>query len=72
MPGLPRQTPWHEMVSKFHSLGWDGPHYGGPHPVMKKGKTRQPIPNDHGPVHVSLLKDVLRKAGITNAEWFAA
>ena len=72
MVGLPKQTDWRDMVRTFKALGWTGPTYGGPHPVMHKGTIRQPITNPGKPVHVSKLKDILRKAGITDEEWNAA
>lgn len=61
------------MVAKLHRLGWDGPHYGkgrNPHPFMRKGKRKIPIPNDHGEaIGVPLLRRVIRIAEIDPKEW---
>jgi hypothetical protein len=73
MAGLPKQTPWRDIVRKFRALGWTGPVFGGPHPIMRKGPVQQRIPNSHdSPIHVSLLADLLRKAGISHDDWNAA
>jgi hypothetical protein len=37
---------------------------------MARGTRKQRIPNSHtDPVHISLLREILRQAGITNDEW---
>jgi len=37
---------------------------------MIKGTRKQRIPNSHSdPVHISLLREILRQAGITATEW---
>jgi hypothetical protein len=70
---LPRQTSWEELVRKFRRLGWDGPLYGGKHPFMIKGTRKQRIPNPHGDdIRVSLLRELLRQAGIADDEWTSA
>jgi predicted RNA binding protein YcfA (HicA-like mRNA interferase family) len=60
------------VVQKFKALGWSGPLYGGKHPFMLKGTKKQRIPNPHASdLHVSLLREILRQAGITDEEWNA-
>ncbi|HDY86621.1 MAG TPA: type II toxin-antitoxin system HicA family toxin, partial [bacterium] len=43
----------------------------GKHQFMIKGKKKIRIPNPHGSknTHISLLKEILRQAGIKNDEW---
>ena len=38
---------------------------------MKKGQKKTRIPNPHGSgdIHISLVKEILRQAGISNDEW---
>jgi predicted RNA binding protein YcfA (HicA-like mRNA interferase family) len=70
---LPKQTPHREMVRKFKVLGWTGPVSGGRHAFMKRGTLKVHIPNPHGSdVHVSLLGEILRQAGISHDDWNAA
>lgn len=58
------------MVSKFRSLGWEGPVYGTKHPFMVKGKRKQRIPNPHdADIGIELLREILRQAQITEDEW---
>ena len=60
-------------MRKFRRLGWDGPLYGGKHPFMIKGTRKQRIPNPHGDdIRVSLLRELLRQAGIADDEWTSA
>jgi len=62
-----------ELISKFRSLGYSGPFSGGKHQFMIKGSQKIRIPNPHiediGP---SLLKEILRQAGISSQEWDTA
>jgi len=55
-------------------LGWEGPIPGGNHSFMKKGNLKVRIPNPHegDEVHVSLLKRILKQAGITENQWMSA
>lgn len=59
------------LIGKFKALGYSGPFSGGKHQFMVKGDKKIRIPNPHGSneIHVSLLKEILRQAGISNAEW---
>lgn len=62
------------MVQKFRRLGWEGPIEGSNHAFMKKGSRKVRIPNPHGSdeVHVSLLKQILKQAGISETQWMSA
>ena len=68
---LPKTTKHAVIVSKFKALNWEGPYGGRDHPYMQKGSRIQRIPNPHGSgdVHVSLLKRILRQAGISDEDW---
>ena len=59
-----------ELIGKFRSLGYSGPFAGGKHQFMAKGRQKIRIPNPYGDkeIDVSLLKEVLRQAGITNED----
>jgi predicted RNA binding protein YcfA (HicA-like mRNA interferase family) len=60
-------------VRKFKALGWKGPLSGGKHPFMVKETHKQRIPNPHSAdIGVSLLREILRQAGITDEEWNVA
>ncbi len=52
-------------------MGYSGPFSGGRHYFMIKGKKKIRIPNPHGSgdVHISLVKEILKQAGISNDEW---
>jgi predicted RNA binding protein YcfA (HicA-like mRNA interferase family) len=60
-----------ELVRKFRSLGYLGPFSGRRHQFMIKGRKKIRIPNPHGSgdIDVSLLKEILRQAGISDEEW---
>ena len=60
-----------ELIKKFRNLGFIGPFSGGKHQFMirNKQKIRVPNPHDTGDIDVSLLKEILRQAGISNEEW---
>ncbi len=60
-----------ELIRKFRILGYSGPFSGGKHQFMKKGKKKIRIPNPHGSkdIHISLVKEILRQAGINDDEW---
>lgn len=61
------------MVRKFRALGWSGPIAGTKHPFMVKGAHKQRIPNSHSdPVHISLLREILRQAEIASDDWDSA
>lgn len=60
-----------ELIKKFKALGYFGPYSGTKHQFMKKGKKKIRIPNPHksGDIHISLVKEILRQAGISSNEW---
>ncbi|MCK4683074.1 type II toxin-antitoxin system HicA family toxin [Candidatus Bipolaricaulota bacterium] len=60
-----------ELIRKFRSLGYSGPFSGGKHQFMVKGRQKVRIPNPHSgrEINISLLKEILRQAGITNEDW---
>lgn len=60
-----------ELIRKFRALGFEGPLSGGKHQFMKKGslKIRIPNPHDSCDIHISLVKEIIRQAGITEEEW---
>ncbi len=68
---MPSNISRRELVRKFRSLGFKGPFSGKKHQFMIKGRKKIRIPNPHGSgdIHVSLVKELLRQAGLTNKEW---
>ena len=59
-----------ELIRKFKALGFLGPFSGGRHQFMIKGSRKIRIPNPHySDIDVSLLKEILRQAGISSTEW---
>jgi predicted RNA binding protein YcfA (HicA-like mRNA interferase family) len=60
-----------ELIRKFKALGYSGPLSGGRHQFMIKGKKKIRIPNPHGSgdLDISLVKEILRQAAISNEEW---
>jgi len=68
---MPSSISRKELIRKFRALGYSGPFSGGKHQFMKKGQKKIRIPNPHGSgdIHISLVKEILRQAGISNDEW---
>lgn len=59
-----------ELIQKFRKLGFEGPYSGGKHQFMIRGSKKIRIPNPHaGDIDISLLKEILRQAGISSQEW---
>lgn len=60
-----------ELIRKFRSLGFSGPTSGTRHQFMKKDALKVRIPNPHksGTISESLLREILRQAGISRTEW---
>lgn len=59
-----------DLIAKFHLLGFEGPFVGGKHQFMKKGILKVRIPNPHrSDIDATLLKRMLRQAGISEDEW---
>lgn len=68
---MPSSISRKELIRKFRALGYSGPFSGGKHQFMKKGqkKIRIPNPQGSGDIHIGLVKEILRQAGIRNDEW---
>ncbi len=60
-----------ELIRKFRKLGFDGPYGGGRHLFMTKGQQKIRIPNPHHSkdIHISLIREILRQAGINPQDW---
>lgn len=60
-----------ELIRKFRSLGFTGPYSGGRHQFMVKEELKMRVPNPHqaGEISDSLLREILRQAGISKDEW---
>jgi predicted RNA binding protein YcfA (HicA-like mRNA interferase family) len=59
-----------ELIRKFRGLGFTGPFSGGKHQFMSRGRQKIRIPNPHvGDIGASLLKEILRQAGISSEDW---
>lgn len=67
MPVLSRK----ELIRRFIALGFSGPYSGGRHQFMIKDKLKIRIPNPHGndDINISLVKEILRQAGLDKNEW---
>jgi predicted RNA binding protein YcfA (HicA-like mRNA interferase family) len=63
-----------ELIRKFHKLGFSGPASGGRHQFMIRGALKVRIPNPHrgSGIDGSLVKEILRQAGISAREWEGA
>lgn len=68
---LSKTLPHRELVRKFRKLGFEGPYGGGRHLFMIKGTHKIRIPNPHQSkeVHISLVREILRQAGIDPKAW---
>ena len=68
---MPRTLSRRELVRRFRALGYTGPFSGGRHQFMVRGEKKIRIPNPHGSgdVHISLVKEILRQARISETEW---
>ena len=68
---IPSNISWEELIRKFRALGYSGPFSGGKHQFMVKGRKKIRIPNPHRSrnIHISLVKEILRQAGISTEEW---
>jgi hypothetical protein len=59
-----------EMIRKFRALGYSGPLSGAKHQFMIRGSQKIRIPNPHiNDIGASLVKEILRQAGITSQDW---
>lgn len=68
---MPSTISRRDLVRKFKALGFEGPFSGGKHQFMIKSQKKIRIPNPHGSkdIHVSLVTEILKQAGIKNEEW---
>jgi predicted RNA binding protein YcfA (HicA-like mRNA interferase family) len=59
------------LINKFRSLGFKGPYSGGKHQFMTRGDLKVRVPNPHRSEEISesLLREILRQAQISKAEW---
>jgi predicted RNA binding protein YcfA (HicA-like mRNA interferase family) len=59
-----------ELIHFLRQLGFHGPYSGGKHQFMVKEQLRVRIPNPHRrDVGRSLLRAILREAGVSMEEW---
>ena len=59
-----------ELIKRLKTLGFTGPYSGGRHSFMRRGTLKLRVPNPHvGDISPSLLKEILRQAGISEDEW---
>jgi predicted RNA binding protein YcfA (HicA-like mRNA interferase family) len=63
-------VPYRVLIKKLKNLGQEGPHAGSKHPYMVIGDTVIILPNPHQgeDVDVSLIKTILKDAGISREE----
>jgi predicted RNA binding protein YcfA (HicA-like mRNA interferase family) len=68
---MPSAISRRKLIRKLKALGYTGPFSGGKHQFMKKDRKKIRIPNPHGSQEISLdlVKEILRKAGISDEEW---
>ena len=66
-----KTLPHRELIRRFRKLGFEGPYGGGRHLFMIKGAQKIRIPNPHQSkdIHISLIREILRQAGIDSKEW---
>ncbi len=59
-----------ELVAGLRRLGFRGPFAGGKHEFMLRADLVLTIPNPHGKdIGITLLKIVLRQAGVSRKQW---
>jgi len=60
-----------ELVKRLREFGFDGPHSGGKHSFMRKGKLKVRIPNPHknDVIDIDLLDRIRKQAGALKKEW---
>ena len=58
------------LIANLREMGFEGPYAGGRHQHMDNGQFKVSIPNPHrGDISRPLLREILRKAGISTEEW---
>ena len=59
-----------ELIAYLREMGFHGPYEGGRHQHMDNGQVKVSIPNPHGrDISRPLLREILRKAHISIADW---
>ena len=60
-----------ELIRRFRTLGFAGPVSGTRHQFVVKGDLKVRIPNPHKSAYIdwSLVKEILRQAGIKASDW---
>ncbi|MCR4420397.1 MAG: type II toxin-antitoxin system HicA family toxin [Clostridia bacterium] len=59
-----------ELIRRLRRLGFEGPFSGGRHSFMRRGQLKIRVPNPHqSDISASLIKEILRQAGISQKEW---
>ena len=60
-----------ELIRRLTRLGFSSPESGGRHLIMIRGKLRVAVPNPHksGDIDDSLLRRILKQAGVTLEEF---
>lgn len=59
-----------KFVAALRRAGFAGPFAGGRHEFMTRGAVRLIVPNPHrGDISDSLLRELLKQAGISRSEW---
>jgi len=59
-----------DLLRCLRRAGFDGPYAGGRHQFMIRGDVTLTLPNPHaGDIGKSLLKRILRQAGISMRRW---
>ena len=68
---MPKPISRKELIRRLRSLGFTGPVSGGRHQFVEKGALKVRIPNPHQGKSIdwSLVKEILRQAGINAGEW---
>lgn len=66
-----KTLPHRELIRRFRKLGFEGPYGGGRHLFMIKRSQKIRIPNPHQSkdIHISLVREILRQAGIDPKMW---
>ncbi len=59
-----------ELIRRLRQLGFRGPYSGGKNQFMAREHLRVRIPNPHrGEIGRTLLRSILKEAGISSTEW---
>lgn len=68
---MPKPVSRRELIRRLRNLGFTGPISGGKHQFVEKGELKLRIPNPHrgNSIDWSLVKEMLRQAGIKTGEW---